>query len=179
MKKRYDILYNIFDFIKTASLCFVVIIIIFMMIFKPVQVIGESMFPTLSEGERGLSNAISVIFGDINRFDIVVVHGKLDDELWVKRVIGLPGEIIEGRNNKIYIDGKEIKQSFLENKKDDFYTDDFGPVKIPDDEYFLMGDHRRKSLDSRNKKIGTFHINEFVCKNLVVIYPFDKIRIVK
>lgn len=178
MKKRYDVLYNIFDFLKTASLSFIVIIIIFVIILKPVRIVGESMLPTLADGERGISDSISVILGNINRFDIVVVHGKMDDDLWVKRVIGLPGETIEAKDNKVYIDGKELKQSFLKSNEGEFYTDDFGPVKIGKDEYFLMGDHRRKSLDSRNSQVGTFHLNEFVCKNLVIIYPFDKIRIV-
>lgn len=95
------------------------------------------MFPTLKDGEIGICTRIS----NISRFDIVVVNQ--DGKKIIKRVIGLPNETIEYKDNQLFINGNEVKDS----KKVGF-TKDF-KVKLGSDEYFCMGDNREHSLDSR------------------------------
>lgn len=98
--------------------------------------------------------------GNINRFDIVVVSNENTENLssdsgWIKRVIGLPGETIKYKNGNLYVNGKKIKQSFVTDNNSWFIgTEDFGPVTLGDDEYWVMGDNRSNSCDSRY--VGAF-----------------------
>ena len=110
---------------------------------------------------------------DIKRFDIVVV--KMDKELLIKRVIGLPNEEIKYVDNKLYINGEYIKEPFL---NDDVYTtnfslDDFKLKKIPENCYFVMGDNREVSLDSRT--FGCFSKDKILGSANLVLFPFTKL----
>ena len=180
MKNKYDVLYEILDFIRLCTFCFILATLFTTFVFRPVEIIGSSMEPTLEDNERGFSNVFSMFFSDVNRFDIVVVKSKENNgEYWVKRVIGLPNETIECKNNNIYIDDKIIKQDFLPNMEDEYYTDDFEQITLGDDEYFLMGDHRKKSYDSRYEEVGPFKKSDILSKDVYIYYPFDRIRIVE
>ena len=125
----------------------VVVVLIRTFIATPVIVVGDSMVPTLKEGQWLLLNKIGYQFKEIERYDIVVI--KMEKSEIIKRVIGLPGETIEYRNNILYIDGHE------ENSEFNFDTDDFtlksicNCDKIPDEKYLLLGDNRQVSSDSR------------------------------
>ena len=96
----------------------VVILLFKQFLYCPVRVNGSSMYSTLKENDIMILNRIHYRFNDIKRFDIVVVDAE--DELLIKRVIGLPGEEIKYKNNKLYIDGKYIKEDFKHKKTDDF-----------------------------------------------------------
>ena len=125
----------------------IAIILIRTFIVTPVRVNGESMYPTLKNGEIMILNKINYHFHDIKRFDIVVVD--IGDEKIIKRVIGLPGETIEYNNNTLYIDGQEVKEPFLKEETADFDLSKLNIKKIPKDSYFVMGDNRDNSKDSR------------------------------
>lgn len=117
-----------------------------------VAINGTSMMPNLHNGDKIFASRFPL---NIKRFDIVIVSNNntkqiSDDAAWIKRVIGLPGETVQVTNNKLYINGKEIKQPF----KRETTTDDFGPVTLQDDEYWVMGDNRANSCDSRY--VGVF-----------------------
>lgn len=117
-------------------------------VFYPIKIVGNSMFPTLKDGEIGICTRIS----NISRFDIVVVIQ--DGKKIIKRVIGLPNEIIEYKDNQLYINNSLVKDS----KKVGF-TKDF-KVKLGSDEYFCMGDNREHSLDSR--KYGAYKRKQII-----------------
>ena len=99
---------------------------------------GESMYPTLHDKELGI--ALRTTVTDINRFDIVVI--KQPDKYLIKRVIGLPGDYIEYKDNKLYVNGKLTKDEF------DYLTDDYS-IQVEPNEYFCLGDNRQNSADSR------------------------------
>lgn len=117
-------------------------------VFYPIKIVGNSMFPTLKDGEIGICTRIS----NISRFDIVVVNQ--DGKKIIKRVIGLPNETIEYKDNQLFIDGNLVKDT----KKVGF-TKDF-KVKLGSDEYFCMGDNREHSLDSR--KYGAYKRKQII-----------------
>lgn len=121
-----------------------VVILIRMFIISPVRVDGTSMYPTLSNNEFLL---LSKYDQSYDRFDIVVL--KYNKERLVKRIIGLPGETVEYKNNKLYINGKEIEEPFIAVETDDFNLKQLGYDKIPENYYFVVGDNRGASLDSR------------------------------
>ena len=149
----------------------IAIIVIRTFIVTPVRVSGNSMYPTLKNGEIMILNKITYKFNDIKRFDIVVVDR--DGNKIIKRVVGLPGETLKYENNKLYINDKVIEESYLKEETEDFNINELEYKKIPKDCYFVIGDNRDNSKDSRI--IGCVTNKEIKGKANLIIYPFDKI----
>lgn len=143
----------------------VLVLLIKTFIVSPIRVNGDSMYNTLHDQDIMILNEMKYYFNEIKRFDIVVI--KQEDEYLIKRVIGLPGEIVECKNSTIYVDGKKIKDKYAYTE-----TSDFDKVKVGKDEYFVLGDNRGDSLDSRT--FGTFCKKEIKGKASFTIYPFDR-----
>ncbi len=134
-----------------------VVVLIRTFIATPVKVDGSSMVPNLHDGDLLILNKLDKTY---ERFDVVVVN--YNNTKLVKRVIGLPGEHVEYKDNKLYINGKVIEEKFIDTETKDFTVDYLGYNKIPKNYYFVVGDNRQNSMDSRmigliNKKdiIGT------------------------
>lgn len=184
-KNKHTILIELLDLVRIVLICFVIVFICTNFIFKPVKVEGVSMYPTLEDEEYGFSNIFSSLINDFNRFDVVVVNGvQTAHDNWVKRIIALPNETIEYKSNKLYINGKHIEEPFLNdeymksqtNQGQSLFTQDFGPITLNDNEYYLMGDNRLVSHDSR--VVGAFDEDDIISKSILVLYPFNKIGIV-
>ncbi len=146
-----------------------IIVIILVLLFKkfvvsPIKVNGSSMFKTLHDGDIMILNIIGYRFSDVERFDIVVVDEG--DEYLIKRVIGLPGETIEYKDNQLYVNGKKVKENYGSEKTDDF------KVKVSKDSYFVLGDNRTNSLDSRY--FGAFKRKKILGKTKLTIFPFNR-----
>ncbi len=123
-----------------------VVIIIFL--YQPVKVEGTSMTPLLSDQERIFINKFVYRFEPIERGDVVVFWYPLDrSKSFIKRVIGLPGEMVEIRGGRVYVDGKRVPEPYVPPQYADAST--YGPIRVPPDEYFVLGDHRSSSNDSR------------------------------
>ena len=146
-------------------LIIIVVVVVKMFVVAPIRVNGPSMEDTLYNGDIMILDEISYRLGCIERFDIVVV--KYEDEYLIKRVIGLPGDKIEYKNNKLYINGKYVKEEFSHKK-----TEDFKSMTIPKDKYFVMGDNRVNSTDSRI--IGVVSKKNIKGKTSLTLYPFDR-----
>lgn len=143
----------------------IVVIIIRTFIFTPVVVNGPSMMNTLHNGDVMILDKIGMKLGGIKRFDIVVIQtGKTKI---IKRVIGMPGETISYHDNKLYINGKEVSDNHSNE-----ITYDFDEIKIPDNEYYVLGDNRTDSVDSRI--LGTIPKNEILGHATFIIYPFNR-----
>jgi len=134
----------------------IVVFILFGVFFvQPVVVEGTSMLPELHDGERLLVNKLvyykiqGVSWGHIERGDIVVFWYPNDpDKSYVKRVIGLPGEIVEVRSGKVYIDGKQLEEDYLDSEHNQALPS-WPAKKVEEHHYFVMGDNRDNSSDSR------------------------------
>lgn len=159
--------------ISIYLLIIVMVILIRTFIITPVRVNGTSMDPTLKNGEIMILNKIKYNKNDIKRFDIVVI--KMDKELLIKRVIGLSNEEVKYIDNKLYINNEYVEETFL---NEDVYTtnfslDDFKLKKIPENCYFVMGDNREVSLDSRT--FGCFSKDKILGSANLVLFPFTKL----
>lgn len=144
----------------------VVVVLIRTFIVTPVVVSGDSMVPSLKDGQLLLLNKLSYRFKEIDRFDVVVV--KVGKNEIIKRVIGLPGETVEYRDNDLYINGELIETEY------DFDTDDFDEKVIPDNEYFVLGDNRAISSDSRI--IGMIKRKDIIGETSVSLWPVKSVR---
>lgn len=156
-----------------------VIIVIVVVLFRtfiatPVRVDGSSMKTTLNDGDILILNKLDKKY---DRFDIVVID--IHNTKLVKRIIGLPGESIEYKNNELYINGK-LLEDVDASRTDDFTLEELYEIeKIPDNTYFVMGDNRNNSSDSRDHRIGLIKYSNIVGTTSVRLFPFNKIGIFK
>ncbi|OUB14964.1 signal peptidase I [Bacillus thuringiensis serovar yunnanensis] len=161
-----------------------VVIILRGILFIPSLVQGQSMMPTLEENERVIVNKVFYRLQGLSRFDVIIFHGEEGYDL-VKRVIGLPGDTIEYKNDKLYVNGKAVREPYLENYKTKVQkgslTPDFtleqitGKTKIPKGHVFVLGDNRPVSKDSR--VFGFVSEDQIVGKASGVYWPLQHIRI--
>ena len=145
-----------------------VVILIRTFLFTPIRVSGSSMDPTLKDGYIMILNKIA----KIDRFDIVVVKSSGSRPVLIKRVIGLPGETVEVRDGNLYINGKKTKDNYGKS-----ITLDFKSVKVPKGQYFVLGDNRVVSADSRI--YGTIKKEDIKGTTKLIIFPLNKIGNVK
>ena len=151
----------------------IILVVLFIKAFivTPIKVNGESMYPTLEEGDIMILNKTAYYFNKPKRFDIVVVD--MPDEYLIKRVIGLPGEHIEYKDNTLYVDGKKVKENFKHGVTDDFNIEELGSDTIPENSYLVMGDNRENSLDSR--ELGFIREDQLLGRTSLIILPFNRI----
>jgi len=148
-------------------LTIVAVLFIRQFIIAPISVNGTSMYPTLNDKDIMILNKIGYEVDGLERFDIVVI--KYHDKYLIKRVIGLPGDNIKYKDNELYINDEYVEEPFLE---DDVVTWDFEMVgTVPEDSYFVMGDNRVVSMDSRD--LGTFKKSRIIGKTNFTVYPFS------
>ncbi|RLT38813.1 MAG: signal peptidase I [Chloroflexi bacterium] len=136
-------------------------------------VYGQSMQPNLQPSERLVIEKLSYYFGAPQRNDIVVLDRPQVAELLIKRVVGLPGESVEIRRGTVLIDGQSIEQSFVQLPDGSTY----GPITLGADDYFVMGDNRNNSNDSR--AFGPVHRGEIMGKAWLRYWPLNRFTILK
>ena len=144
------------------------------------QVIGGSMETTLSENDNLIVDKLTYRFREPKRFDIIVFPFQHEeDTYYIKRIIGLPGETIYiDEEGNIYIDDEILQESYGKEVIKDAGRA-YEPVVLGDDEYFVMGDNRNNSSDSRDPVVGNIHRDEFVGKAWMRIWPLDRIGMIK
>lgn len=136
---------------------------------------GDSMETTLQNGNQLMVDKISYKFKDPERFDVIVFYpyGKAVDEYYVKRIIGLPGETIQIMQPDIFINGEKLEENY---GKDPITYAGIAeePIVLGDDEYFLMGDNREISLDSRYEEVGPVHQDMIEGRALFRVWPLSE-----
>ena len=178
---------ELWEWIKALLIAFAIAAFIRYFLFTPIVVDGDSMMPTLENGDRMIVNKIGYTIGNPDRFDIVVFHAP-EGKDYIKRVIGLPGDHVEYIDDQLYINGEPIDEPYLDQYKaeitegnltGDFKLQDINPSLdvIPEGHVFVMGDNRRFSKDSRH--IGVVDIDEIIGNTNLIFWPINEIRIVK
>ena len=160
-------------FVVAAAMAFVVRTFIF----EPVRVDGASMMYTLEDGEFMIATKYDYLLGDPERFDIVICNypNTSDGMYRVKRVIGMPGETMELRAGELYINGEHIEQNFDMTPNETY----FGPYTVPEGHYFVLGDNRNNSKDSRSVMVGPLSRSEIKGHVRAVVFPFNKMRLME
>lgn len=189
------LLEDILGFIKVFVVSAIVILLFVNFVAHPVRVDGRSMYPTLKDGEFGFTNVGGVLLNGVERGDIVVVTMEEEGQKthWVKRVIGLPGDTVSCVNDVVYINGKvldetkyidpDYRQSLVDkfgyfNKvpnANNTNVEDFEEVKLGDDEYYVMGDNRPYSKDSRY--VCPVKKSQIFAKKMLVLLPISDIGV--
>ena len=162
---------KIWNEIKDYIFIILAVVLIRTFIVTPAIVDGGSMDNTLENGQLVLINKFIYRFDDINRFDIVLINNEADSEKIIKRVIGLPNEIIEYRDNILYINGKKVEAEIGFIDTEDFIA------KTGENEYFVLGDNRPISKDSRY--FGSFKKDKILGRVTIRLFPFSKFGLVK
>ncbi len=162
------------DTIKYIFIIFSIMVIIIYVV-SITQVVGESMSPTLKNGEVLILNKLRYHFVTIERGDIVSLN-YADTKYLIKRVIGIPGDKIKIVNNQLYINNKIYQEKYL-NKNltyTDFHLQELGYEVIPENMYLVLGDNRSNSLDSR--KIGLINKKDITGRITLRIWPINKLK---
>ena len=179
-KSNINILGIIVEMIIYLVISMIIILLVRTFLFQHVKVSGTSMEPTLYDKQHLFIEKVSSKIKGIDRFDIIVFqpYEDNDDLFYIKRVIGLPGEKVKIENNTIYIDGKKLNESYGKGS----YTDAKmakNTISLDEDDYFVLGDNREVSKDSREKDIGLLNEDCIIGKAWLRIYPFSDVGVIE
>jgi len=175
------IYYILFDLIQTLVIAGAIFVVVYAFLFRPYQVNGLSMFPTFDNGEYILTNLVTKRFSEFNRGDIIVFKSPTDkDKDFIKRIIGIAGDTVSVNKGHIYLNGKELDESYLPSN----YTTAGGSfleegvqIVVPEGKYFVLGDNRSNSSDSR--EWGFITKDEIIGKSFFVYWPLNKVKMVE
>lgn len=174
-KRKKTVGREILEWVLTLGMALVLALLIRSYIFEPVRVDGNSMLNTLKDGEYMIATKFDYLSSDSpKRFDIAIVHypGRGSTN-FVKRIVGLPGETLELRHGELYINGEPVPQNFDHTPS----ISSFGPVTVPQGAYFVMGDNRDNSNDSR--AVGPLTRDMIKGHVQYVAFPFDRMRVIE
>lgn len=159
MEKINSIFNWLIQLLRDIIQAFIIVWILTTFVLINANIPTGSMNNTIPTGARVFASRLHTIFSDIERGEIIIFkYPDNTDVIYVKRAIGLPGDTIEGKNGEVYINGEILDEPYVKDK----IAVDFGPYTVPEDSYFMMGDNRLNSNDSR------YWRNTFVTKDLVM-----------
>ncbi|WP_407271657.1 signal peptidase I [Radiobacillus sp. PE A8.2] len=176
MKKK-----TFWTIVRTIVIAVIIAVFFRSYLFASYVVDGKSMEPTLHDGDLLMVNKVVYDWHDINRFDVIVFHAN-DEEDYVKRVIGLPGDHIEFKDDSLYVNAIKINETYLEPLKAtarNQITEDFsleektGTTIVPEGKLFVMGDNRKDSYDSRY--FGFIETDTVVGKVDIIYWPMSQL----
>lgn len=169
------------DIIETVVFALAIFVIVYLFLLQPHQVRGNSMYPNFYNNEYLLTNKISYRLGEPERGDVIVFKAPKNQEYdYIKRIIGLPGEEIEIKNGKVYVNDKPLKEFYL---PEDYKTSGGGfwregqEMLVSEGEYLVLGDNRSHSSDSR--EWGTVPRVNIIGKAWLRYWPFNKLGLIE
>lgn len=174
--EEINIVKEIFGMLLYVGFVILAVWLVITFVGQRTEVSGDSMYNTLEDGDNLWIDKLSYRFTDPERFDIVVFPYHDSSVYYIKRIIGLPGETIRiDDDGNIYIDGEILNESYgYETISPNMIGRADEEITLGDDEYFVMGDNRNDSKDSRFEEVGNIHRDEFEGKVAIRIWPFSK-----
>ncbi|NLJ88160.1 MAG: signal peptidase I [Epulopiscium sp.] len=172
---------ELFEWIKDILIAGLATLFIINFLFQNTQVIGNSMEPSLQDGNSIIINKLVYRLKVPQRGDIIAFKNPDNpSEHYIKRIIGIPGDTIEIKEGKVYLNGNLLEEDYILEPMDISIIGNMDyPVLVSEDNYFVMGDNRNISYDSRYKDIGLVNKSSITGKGLIRIWPLNKIGIVK
>lgn len=176
---KNKILKETLSWIFTFLSAFLIVLLVQRFVFKNATVNGVSMEPTLHHNENVIIQRFSYFFSEPNYNDIIAFPYKMDTKQhFIKRIIGKPNDIIDFKDQKFYLNGEEV-QDIFESEYITAFGDIEFPITIPKDCYFVLGDNRNRSKDSRYSEVGLINKKDILGKISLRIWPLNKFGIIK
>ena len=170
------------EIISTTLYLFCVVALTFLFIQfvgQRTHVNGDSMNVTLQDGDNLIVDKLSYRFKDPERFDIIVFPYQYQEKTYyIKRIIGMPGETVQIKDGMVYIDGEMLQESYGKEVME-YAGVASEPVELGSDEYFVLGDNRNNSSDSRDPSVGNVHRDQIIGKAFIRIWPLNQFGILK
>ena len=177
--KKKNVMKEILSWVLTLGSAVVIALVIRTFLFEPIRVDGESMCDTLQNNEIMFVTKPEYLFGQPQRGDVVICKYPGRTENFVKRLMAVPGDTIEVRENVVYVNGQQLDETYLTPSRN-VNGFSMAPMTLTDGQYFVMGDNRDNSHDSRNyygwDKPATLTRSQIVGHVRFVVFPFDKVR---
>lgn len=168
---------ELWDWVKTVVIVFVIMMLLNVFVFNLSMVKGQSMEPTLVEQERLFVNKIIYDFSSPKQGEVVVLHDPSDDdtkkEFLVKRVIGVPGDVVEVKEHKLYLNGELQQEEYIDVSIQD---EDFPEITLDEDQYFVMGDNRHQGASKDSRYFGTVTSDLIVGRAEFVFWPLNNLK---
>lgn len=170
------------EIISTALYLLVVVALTFLFVQfvgQRTHVNGDSMNVTLEDGDNLIVDKLSYRFSEPERYDIIVFPYQYQEKTYyIKRIIGMPGETVQVIDGMVYIDGEMLDESYGKEVME-YAGVASEPIELGDDEYFVLGDNRNNSSDSRDPSVGNIKEDQIIGKAFIRIWPLNKFGILK
>ncbi|MCD8363954.1 MAG: signal peptidase I [Lachnospiraceae bacterium] len=178
-KEKRSIFREFLSFVLYVAAVVLATFLIIHFVGQRTYVSGSSMENTLSDGDNLIVDKLTYRFSDPQRFDIIVFPYRYEENTYfIKRIIGLPGETVQIVDGTIYIDGEELIESYgREVIRNSGLASD--PITLGEDEYFVLGDNRNDSTDSRDPSVGLISREEIIGRAFIRIWPLSKFGILR
>lgn len=168
---------ELWDWVKTIAIAFVIMVLLNMFVFNLSTVKGESMQPTLTASERLFINKVVYRFAEPKHGDVIVLKDPSDGpdkkEFLVKRIVGVPGDTIEVKNQKLYVNGVPQEEKYTDVPIED---PGFKPVKLEEGRYFVMGDNRHLGKSKDSRMFGSVKESDIVGRAEFIFWPLSEIK---
>ena len=176
-KSKLSVLKEIFGFLIYVAVVVGITFLIITFVGQRTYVSGSSMENTLSDGDNLIVDKITYRFTDPQRFDIIVFPFQYGEKVYyIKRIIGLPGETIRVQDGEIYVDGEILEESYgREVMRSSGIAED--PIVLGEDEYFVLGDNRNDSMDSRDPSVGLIKRDHIIGRAWMRVWPLNEIGV--
>lgn len=180
---------ELLEWAKAIGIAILIAWVIRIFLFTPIVVDGASMMPTFENGDRVVVDKIGPKLMEYERFDVIVFEAK-EDTNYIKRIIGVPGDSIAYENDELFINGERYEEPYLKDYKnaligkgtltDNFTLDEkLGELTVPDGYFFVLGDNRHNSIDSRDPRVGFVSKDKILGTAEVVFLPLGNFKIIK
>ena len=178
-EEKPNVMRELFGMLVYVGIVLAITFLIITFVGQRTHVSGESMENTLDDGDQLIVDKLTYRFHDPERFDIIVFPFRYkDNTYYIKRIIGLPGETVQIADGEIYINGEVLEESYGREVMQDAGLA-AEPLTLGDDEYFVLGDNRNYSSDSRDPSVALIHRKEIIGRAWLRIWPLNSFGILK